>query len=341
MHQLFLEPLGITRKKSTRETKTESLLKLNKEFKVGIFAIGTIAMFYLGFNYLKGIDFFSRTNRYYVIYDNVGGLLKSNPVKISGFNVGRVAAIKLLQKEASSVLVTLDIDKDIILGDSAEAILDVSLLGDVAIVITVGDITRPINPGDTLRARSDPGLTQMLVESTQPITDNLPATIANLNGLLEDLQGTGDTLKIALASFARTSDRLNLLMATNQDNIAATIENFKKSSASLNESIKGLKPLLSKLNILADSLNNVDLAQTLDKINLLIDQTTKSTEALGNRESTLGKLLYEDSLYNNLNNTLLDLDTLLNNINSNPKHFFAPLGKSSKKIERDRAKQQQ
>lgn len=316
-------------------------MKLNKEFKVGIFAIGTIAMFYLGFNYLKGIDFFSRTDRYYVVYDNVGGLLKSNPVKISGFNVGRVANIKLIQKESSSVVVTLDIDKDIILGDSAQAILDVSLLGDVAIIISVGDITRPIEPGDTLMARSDPGLTEMLVESTAPITDNLPATIANLNDLLEDLYGTGDTLKMALASFARTSDRLNYTLAANQDEITETIQNFKKLSVNLNESISGLKPLLGKLNNLADSLNNVDLAQTIDKLNLLLDQASKSAEALSNTESTLGKLMNEDSLYNNLNKTLEDLDSLLININNNPKHFFAPLGKSSKKIAKDRAKQEE
>lgn len=316
-------------------------MKFSKEFKVGIFAIGTIAMFYLGFNYLKGIDFFSRTNRYYVVYDNVGGLLKSNPVKISGFNVGRVANIKLIQRESSSVVVALDIDKNIILGDSAQAILDVSLLGDVAIVVAVGDISKPLEPGDTLIARSDPGLTEMLVESTQPITDNLPATIANLNDLLEDLNGTGDTLKMALASFARTSDRLNYTLATNQDEIAATIKNFKTLSDNLSESVKGLKPLLGKLNTLADSLNNVDLAQTVAKLNGLLDEAAQSAKALNNTESTLGKLMHDDSLYNNLNKTLYDLDSLLININTNPKHFFAPLGKSSKKIAKDRAKQQE
>ena len=316
-------------------------MKLNKEFKVGIFAIGTIAMFYLGFNYLKGIDFFSRTNRYYVVYDNVGGLLKSNPVKISGFNVGRVAKIKLIQKEASSVVVTLDIDRDIILGDSAMAILDVSLLGDVAIVISVGDISKPLDPGDTLLARSDPGLTQMLVESTQPITDNLPATIANLNELLKDLHGTGDTLKMALASFTRTSDRLNYTLATNQKDIAEIVANFKTMSVNLNESVKDLKPLLSKLNIIADSLKNVELGQTVEKLNTLLDQASATAAALNNTESSLGKLMNEDSLYNNLNKTLLDLDSLLININTSPKHFFGPLGKSSKKIAKERAEMQE
>ena len=181
----------------------------------------------------------------------------------------------------------------------------------------------------------------MLVESTQPITDNLPATIANLNELLKDLHGTGDTLKMALASFTRTSDRLNYTLATNQKDIAEIVANFKTMSVNLNESVKDLKPLLSKLNIIADSLKNVELGQTVEKLNTLLDQASATAAALNNTESSLGKLMNEDSLYNNLNKTLLDLDSLLININTSPKHFFGPLGKSSKKIAKERAEMQE
>lgn len=312
---------------------------MSKEFKIGLFSIGTIAMFYLGFNYLKGIEFFSRTNRYYVIYNEVGGLTKSNPVTISGFNVGRVADIKLRQNDGNIVLVSLDIDRDIILGDSAIATLDASFLGDVSVVVKVGDITKPLNPGDTLIARIDQALTDLLVESAQPITDNLPLTIANLNNLLEDLTGTGDSLKMALSSFTQTSNTINRSLNENREGIKETITGFKELSGNLNKTVDELKPLLSKFNVLADSLNDLELAVTVKKLNTLLDQATVSAAALSNKEGTLGKLMYEDSLYNNLNQTMLDLDTLLNNINSNPKHFFGPLGQSRKKIEKDRAKQ--
>lgn len=296
-------------------------------------------MFYLGFNYLKGVEFFSRTNRYYVIYSEVGGLTKSNPINISGFNVGRVADIKLKQNDGNIVLVSLDIDRDIILGDSSVATLAASFLGDVSIVVSVGDISNPLEPGDTLLARIDPGLTELLVESAQPITDNLPATIANLNDLLKDLTGTGDSLKIALSSFTKTSNSINYTLSENRSSIKETIIGFKELSGNLNETVAELKPLLAKFNLLADSLNNIELATTVEKLNTLLDQATVSAAALSNKEGTLGKLMYEDSLYNNLNQTMLDLDTLLNNINNNPKHFFGPLGQSRKKIEKDRAKQ--
>jgi len=314
-------------------------LKLSKELKVGIFALGTIAMFYLGFNYLKGIEFFTRANRYYVVYKDVGGLTKSNRVKISGFNVGRVAEIRLLQDDGNIVLVGLDIDRNIILGDSAVAKLDANFLGDVSIVISVGDITKPLSPMDTLYSMIAPGLTDLLVESAAPITNNLPSLIASLNNLLDDLEGSGEGLKKAMASFTATSNTLNYTLRENRSDINQTIKEFKKLSINLNESMGEVKPLLQKLNNLADSLNSLELATTLEKVNRLLDETTTTVSALSNREGSLGKLMYEDSLYQNLNNTILDLDSLLNHMNENPKHFFGPLGKSKKKIEKERAKQ--
>ncbi len=304
-----------------------------------MFAIATIAMFYLGFNYLKGIEFFSRTNRYYVVYQDVGGLTKSNPVKISGFNVGRVAYIRLLQDNGNRVLVALDIDREVILGDSAVAKLDANFLGEVSIVISVGDIARPLQPEDTLYAKIDPGLTELLVESAAPITDNLPILIGNLNELLEDLKGSGEELKKSLASFTATSNELNRILRDNRADISQTVVEFKLLSQKLNAAMDEIPPLVAKFNTMADSLNNLEMTVTLNKINHLLDESAAMVSAMSSKEGTLGKLMYEDSLYQNLHKTLLDLDSLLIHMNENPKHFFGPLGKSKKKIEKDLAKQ--
>ncbi|MEN8248404.1 MAG: MlaD family protein [Bacteroidota bacterium] len=317
------------------------MVSLSKEFRVGLFAIATIAMFYLGFNYLKGIEFFSRSNRYYVIYQDVGGLTKSNPVKISGFNVGRVAVIRLLQDRDNVVLVGLDIDRDITLGDSAIARLDANLMGEVSIVVSVGNLNEPLKPLDTLHAHVSPEITELLMASTQPITDNLPAVIAKLNRTLDDMDGVGLKTKAALESFTKSSDALRYTIYDNKSNLKSTITEFKKLSEKMNDLVDGLKPVIAKFSATADSLNNLELKSTINKVNLLMDELNKTTTALNNKESSLGKLMNEDSLYQNLNKTILDLDTLLININNNPKHFFGPLGQSAKKIEKDRAKQEE
>ena len=315
-------------------------MRFSKEFKVGLFAIGTITMFYMGFNFLKGIEFFSRNNRYYVIYEDVGGLTKSNPVTISGFNVGRVADIRLLQDNGNIVLVALDIDRDITLGDSAVAILDANFLGEVSIVVDVGDILRPISPLDTLYSRVDPGLTEMLVSSAQPITDNLPVTLANFNALLDSLGKNSEELNKTMQSIRYTSYTINKTLIENGDGIKSSIEGFKELSKKVNATMDVIKPMLAKYSVLADSLNNIELANTVKKLNIMLEEASATFNAFRNKESTLGKLMYEDSLYNNLNSTVLALDSLLIHMNENPKHFFGPLGKSRKKIDKDLAKQQ-
>ena len=254
--------------------------------------------------------------------------------------MGRVAEIKLLQNNGNIFLVALYIDREIVLGDSAVSKLDANFLGEVSIVVDVGDILRPIEPLDTLYSRVDPGLTEMLVSSAQPITDNLPVTIANLNGLLEDLQGSGKELKNALASFTATSNSLRYTLQDNRAEIKAAVTEYKELAKKLNSSMDGVKPLIAKFSALADSLNNLELANSVNKLNIMLEETSATVKAFRNKDSTLGKLMYEDSLYNNMNSTMLALDSLLIHMNENPKHFFGPLGKSRKKIEKDLAKQQ-
>ena len=237
------------------------------------------------------------------------------------------------------MLVEMDIDEKIILGDSAVARLDADLLGSVSIVIGVGDVSQPLQPGDTLIARVNPGLAELFKESTEPLKNNLPILISNLNDLLEDLHGTGNKLKEALASFTNTSNTLNSTLNENRDTLQATINEFKAMAVNLNNTITEVQPVLASFGTLADSLSNLELHATLDKLDLLLTETTSTVTALGNEEGTLGKLMHDDSLYNNLNQAMLDLDTLLVHIEQNPKHFFGPLGQKRKKIEKDLAKQ--
>jgi phospholipid/cholesterol/gamma-HCH transport system substrate-binding protein len=313
---------------------------MSKEVKVGIFSVMVIAMFYLGFNYLKGIDFFTRSNKYYVLYEDVGGLTKSNPVTISGFSVGKVSDINLLQSAGNMVLVEIDVDSKIQLGDSAVAFLDAGLLGGVSIVLDVGDLRRPLEPGDTLHASVTPGLTELFKESTEPLMNSLPLLLANLNDFLIDIEGSGEQLKLALASFTATSNTLNATLIENQDSIKGVVSGFKTLTVKLGYRIDEMKPLLAKFDIMADSLNNLELSNTLDNLNKLLAETSVTVETLNSSEGTLGKLMKDDALYNNLNQAMADLDTLLVHMNENPKHFFGPLGKSQKKIQKDLEKQQ-
>jgi phospholipid/cholesterol/gamma-HCH transport system substrate-binding protein len=172
---------------------------VSKEFKIGVIAVASAFIFYYGFNYLKGIDFFSSTSGYFVLYNNVDGLAKSNPVIINGLTVGKVSNIKLLQK-TQNILVELQIEEDIILGDSTVAELaDTDLLGSKAVILRVGPLDNPIESGDTLIPYVDPGL-EAYLEDVQPIADNINVAIIRISEILQGMEGVGEEFKSTVAN---------------------------------------------------------------------------------------------------------------------------------------------
>ena len=312
---------------------------MNKEIKVGIIGLVGLVLFYLGSNFLKGIDFFSPVKQYYAIYNNVDGLVVANPVIVNGYSVGRVSDIKILQSQNNKILVTMDIDEDLIIDKSSIATLSSNdFLGSKAIILSIHDVLNPLNEGDTIIAEVDRGLSELLEKAT-PITDNISITISRLNDLLSSLKGSGDMISNTLDNLNDVLTNSNELIESNKSTITNTLNNLNDLSKDLSKKIEKLDPLLDSAQSIVNKLNSVDFDNTFNQIDILITSINGVFDDIDSGKGTLSKLLADDSLYNNLNKTAFDLDKLLFHINENPKHFFAPLGKSRKKIERDLKKQ--
>ena len=312
---------------------------MNKEIKVGIIGLVGLVLFYLGSNFLKGIDFFSSVKQYYAIYNNVDGLVVANPVIVNGYSVGRVSDIKILQSQNNKILVTMDIDEDLIIDKSSIATLSSNdFLGSKAIILSIHDVLNPLNEGDTIIAEVDRGLSELLEKAT-PITDNISITISRLNDLLSSLKGSGDMISNTLDNLNDVLTNSNELIESNKSTITNTLNNLNDLSKDLSEKIEKIDPLLDGAQSIVNKLNSVDFDNTFNQIDILITSIYGVFEDIDSGKGTLSKLLDDDSLYNNLNKTAFDLDKLLFHINENPKHFFSPLGKSRKKIERDLKKQ--
>jgi len=312
---------------------------MNKEIKVGIIGLVGLVLFYLGSNFLKGIDFFSSVKQYYAIYNNVDGLVVANPVIVNGYSVGRVSDIKILQSQNNKILVTMDIDEDLIIDKSSVATLSSNdFLGSKAIILSIHDVLNPLNEGDTIIAEVDRGLSELLEKAT-PITDNISITISRLNDLLSSLKGSGDMISNTLDNLNDVLTNSNELIESNKSTITNTLNNLNDLSKDLSEKIEKIDPLLDGAQSIVNKLNSVDFDNTFNQIDILITSINGVFDDIDSGKGTLSKLLADDSLYNNLNKTAFDLDKLLFHINENPKHFFSPLGKSRKKIERDLKKQ--
>lgn len=311
---------------------------MNKEIKVGLFAVISGTILYLGFNFLKGQDFFSSTNKYYAVYKNIDGLNVSNPVIINGFAIGRVSAINILQEQDNHIIVEMDIKEGLIIGDSTVAkLINSDFMGSKAILLEVGDISKPMPDGDTLVTNIDKGLAGLL-ESAQPITADLEVTIKRINEILLGMEGAGEDIKTTINSLNATLVNVNIMIKQNNVKIKSTFDNVNHLLVNVNKKVDLLKPLLTNANTTLMKINGLPLDSAVNSMIATIEELNLIMKDINDGKGTVGKMLKEDSLYNNINQAILDLDVLLIHFNENPKHFMGPLGKSKKQIEKDRQK---
>jgi phospholipid/cholesterol/gamma-HCH transport system substrate-binding protein len=309
-------------------------MKISKEVKVGLFMVASLVLLYLGFNYLKGIDFFSSTNKYYAIYTNVDKLMPSNQVYINGYAVGRVSKIQF-QQQKNKVLVEMEIDSDIVLGDCTVAILNGDILGTKFIQLNVGNLANPKQPKDTIRAEIAKGIADFLAENAAPVADNLQTTLRKLNTVLDNLGSSSAKLDEIFNDFKPTPNLLNKTLSNTNSKIDTLATNLNHVTRNLNGALSQLKPTLNNFKTFSDSLKTVELNATLTKAQQALAKLDATLARLSKGDNTMSKLMTEDTLYVNLNALLTSLDAFAKHLNENPKHFLAPLGMNRDRIKRD------
>ncbi|WMJ73108.1 MlaD family protein [Cytophagaceae bacterium ABcell3] len=292
---------------------------MSKEFKVGLLALTAGVILYIGFNFLKGMDFLSPTNKFHVVYDNIDGLTASNPVLINGFNVGRVNNIKF-QPASNDLLVTLDVDKNIPLTDSTYARLTSSdILGGKSIELFINNGTRVLKNGDTLIAQKDHNITQQLSEKAMPLLSNIDSTIIKVNQMFgRDME---NSIQGTMGSIQNASKDLEEILSNNKYKINSISTNLANLTNSLKETERSIKPVISKLNAIADSLDDADIKRVVDNANQSLSNLEQITAKIDRGEGNLGKLVHDSTLYNNLSSSLYDLDNLLIDFQENPKRY--------------------
>jgi phospholipid/cholesterol/gamma-HCH transport system substrate-binding protein len=308
-------------------------MKISKEGKVGAMAVVAIVMLYFGFHILKGSDVFSRTYTYYVVYDNIDGLTASNPVLLNGLNVGRVQGIKLLQERQNKLLVILDIQKSVTLPQGTIASLaDGGLLGGKVIHLVMGKSGNLLADNDTLSAMKEAGISALLQEKALPLVTHADSLVKNLDLVASGFKETGLILNQVLKNYDQAGSDVQGLLKDNRKNLLAITTNLNKLSASLVETEKELKPLLAKTGSLADSLNALRLGETVQAANKTIAELRQILASVESGKGTAGKLINDETLYNNLNRTMVSMNKLLTNFREQPKRYvhLSVFGKKDK-----------
>ncbi len=304
-------------------------MRVSKEFKIGLLAVVSITILYLGFNFLKGIDFFSATNQYYAVYEEIDGLNVSNDVILNGLSVGRVASVKILPRSGNKILVELDINSDIELYPNTVALLtDQGLLGGKIVELILNDKnpTTLLDDGDTLKSQFDQGLIASVSETASPLVNDLGVTIKQINQLL---QKNNESITSTMQNLEQSSLLLKQTMQQNQAEINSLITNYTEVAKQLAFLLQDLPPVVKKMNQFADSLNDMQLAQTAKKLDATMVSLNQSMKKINQGQGTLGKLVNDDSLYLNLNQAAENLDKLMIDFKERPGRYihFSVFGK--------------
>jgi len=310
------------------------LPNLSKEFKVGLLTIVCGSILYAGFNFLKGIELFSNSHEYYVLYDNIDGLQESNPVVLSGMPVGRVRRIDILQGEKIQMLVTLDIDAQIKITDSCVAVLkDAGLLGGKSVELQISSKGKLLNHQDTIRSNSEMSLMAQAGQRAEPLLNQVDTLLFRTNRVLEKFNDMSDTIGLLLRNTAILSGNAAAMVAENRTNLQKIMGNLQVLSGSLVETEKELKPLLGKMNNIADSVKAMQLATASEKMQKTIQEINTSLVSINSAQGTMGKLLKDSALYVNSNKAIVSLDSLLVDFRKHPKRYvhFSMFGRKDDK----------
>lgn len=295
---------------------------MKKEFKIGIAAIVALIILFIGINYLKGINMFKSESYYHVDYTEVNGLALSSPVYANGFKVGLVRDIQYNFNNPGHITVGIEMDDNIRIPVGSKAELVTEMLGTVKmnLIMNYGE-NQFIAPGDTIEGYANNGIMAKaekdLLPQMEKMMPKLDSILSSLNKILAD-PAIGNTLKNAeqiTASLNQTSNHLQNLMSNDIPKLTGNVT-----------------AITEDLKVISGNLKSIDYAETFNKIDETLKNVYTLTDKLNKKDNTIGLLLNDPELYNNLNATSENAASLLKDLQENPKRYvhFSLFGKKSK-----------
>ncbi|HEY0177605.1 MAG TPA: MlaD family protein [Pedobacter sp.] len=314
-------------------------MKITNETKVGILAAFSIAVLIIGYNFLKGNSIFSSETVLYARYTRVDGLGVSKPVLINGFQIGRVD--KLVLQPNGEILATLKIKGKYDIPKNTVARLEsTDLLGSKAIVMSLGSSKDYAQDGDTLNSNVE----KNLMEAVQPVQKKAELIIGKMDSILtsvntilnpdfqKNVNKSFNSISATLASLEGTSKKVDGLVGTEGKRISAILANAESISANLKNNNEKINSILEHINTITDQVAAANFKQTIDNANKAVADLQGIVSKVNDGKGTLGLLVNDTKMYDNLNNASKNLDNLIIDLKANPKRYvhFSVFGGGNK-----------
>lgn len=305
-------------------------MKITNETKVGVLAAVAITILIVGYSFLKGNDVFSRENEFYASYERVDGLAVSKPVLVNGYQIGRVSNLTLMSD--GQILVQFKVNPKYAIPKNTIARLEsTDLLGGKAIVFDLGNGSVLAMDGDTLNANVQKGL----LDQVEPVQKKAEQIIARLDSVLTSVNNTLNpgfqrNFDRSFASIARTLETLENTTRTvdglvyNQSSkIAGILSNLESISANFKDNNAKINTIFGNFEKLSDNAAKADFTKTLDEANKAVADLQTVINKVNSGTGSIGLLINDDRMYNNLNNAAENLDKLMVDLKANPKRYVS------------------
>lgn len=299
-------------------------MKLTKEIKIALVAIVGILIMYFGINFLKGMNLFSTNNTYFITFDDIQGLGASTPIYADGYKVGTVDGLEYDYKENGPIKVKVDIIKDLRIPQGSKAEIVKDLMGNLQVNLLLANNPRErVEPGGVIPGAVNGGMMDKaasLVPVVEKMLPKLDSILTSVNALLADpaLAASLHNVETITSNLTVSTRELNTLMA------------------GLNKQVPGMigkaNGVLDNTNRLTANLASLDVQGTLNKVNQTLESAHQFTEKLNSNQGSLGLLMNDTKLYDNLTSTMGHADSLVIDLKAHPKRYvhFSVFGRKDK-----------
>ena len=295
-----------------------------KEVKIALAAILAIMIMFAGMEFLKGLNIFSSADKYYARFADVSGLAASSPVYANGYKVGVVEKVQYDYSQTDNIVAVVRLDSKLSLPKGTVAEISSDFLGNVKLELRFGP--NPIDlmeVGDTIQGGTDNGLmgkAAQMIPQVEVMLPKIDSILTALNTLLQDP---------AIANALHNVDHITA-------NLDQTTSELNQLSSQINnqmpQMMKKVDGVLTNTENFTRQLNDMDLAGTMQKMDRAVGNLEQTTAKLNSNEGTLGLLMRDPSLYDNMNATMQSADSLLIDLKAHPKRYvhFSIFGKKDK-----------
>lgn len=304
-----------------------------------------ITLLIIGYSFLRGNNVFEKKTYYYAVYDKVDGLTTSDPVTFHGLPVGKVMSLDLLDDTSGRSIAKILMKKDIkIPANSAFQLYSADFLGEKAVQLIIGDAKQYAQNGDTLQGNIAASLTEEVSMQILPVKQkaedllgSIDSTITILKVILKggQIESSMNNIESVTVSFSKIAKNIDTLIATQRQTLSRTFTNIEHITANLDSNNENITRMFENLAQLSDTLSEANIKETVSNLNSSLVELEKLLANINNGEGTMGMLVTDKALYENLTKSTANLESLLADLEANPKRYvhFSLFGGGKDKAE--------